>query len=943
MGWEIAVSSSGRAVAWACGERVEVREGDDVSAYVVSGVAEEAEKKRRREGSSTSGGSSEEVRVSALAWVGARVAVGGTDGVVRVVEKGSDGRWVARYAVAPFGRSRREAIESLSAEASGGMWCRSRRWVRCYCENGGFGARRGIPSEARAAVAGGSALVVVGSKPSVSVRRYAGREGRSSSLLRGVAGAVWGAFFTEPTSSGEAIVDGASVPLWEEADDDEETPCEKTSVVDDGRTGTSVATSACGRLAAVGDDLGRVLLVDVGLGRLVRVFKGIRAASCAFGGSSTLAVLVERRGIVRVFKMRFGGVLATLELSNAKAEWRLCTAGDAICVAARTEDGPPRVAALPPLGNDDREDDQGTYYATGADAKAARAVRASRRAKDAAGALAAFAKIGDAARRAEALDEAARSDDAVLSALVGAAAADPALAERAGLLSRTIDARAKLVCLSGDDADGVAAVASDATTEALAWLGLGGDRRYDDVDADAAARIDKGAEESRVTEAVAAALEAEAETARKRRDANLPPSAATLARGVAVWKAVAGGATIQRALDGTTFASSLPPRGPASGDGAACASALREAASDAAALIFGAALRGDVFGLRDLAAAEAALGLSRLERCRACWSWFSCLDAATARTARAAPALARWFRDDVFGDDHREASEVTSAIVAQRLETRRPAHALAFASAALEVLERRAETLENKTYGDVTRADWGLDALAVAVDQLRISAVLQLGPPRCAEATVANLDAETVLVSDILAADAAAAPPGASPDSLLDGAVGLGDDLEKTLATAALERQDRGWLHAAFPDLDPDALRCLHALASLDRHLNTLSFAANELAAVFARAHPRLHPLVLAAAAAVWRRAAAPALLDAMRPPPPDLPLPHEDSPLDDESASAALVVDAAAALVDLFDRAHQRGLLDPALVDDNAVADLIRAGGSRARPSSWPTPRLGA
>ena len=51
---------------------------------------------------------------------------------------------------------------------------------------------------------------------------------------------------------------------------------------DAGREAHAVAVSPRGDLAAVSDNLGRVLLVDVEAGRLVRLFKGARRAKVAW-------------------------------------------------------------------------------------------------------------------------------------------------------------------------------------------------------------------------------------------------------------------------------------------------------------------------------------------------------------------------------------------------------------------------------------------------------------------------------------------------------------------------------------------------------------------------------------------------------------------------------------------------------------------------------------
>ena len=78
-------------------------------------------------------------------------------------------------------------------------------------------------------------------------------------------------------------------------------------------------------LCAVADNKGRVLLVDLRSGRVVRFFKGVRDAQCAWlrlddgEDSLYLAILAPQRKQIRVWRCRFGGCAAafTVALENA--------------------------------------------------------------------------------------------------------------------------------------------------------------------------------------------------------------------------------------------------------------------------------------------------------------------------------------------------------------------------------------------------------------------------------------------------------------------------------------------------------------------------------------------------------------------------------------------------------------------------------------------------
>lgn len=56
----------------------------------------------------------------------------------------------------------------------------------------------------------------------------------------------------------------------------------RNGICDTQRHGSAIAISPDRRLAAVADNLGRVAVVDVKRGHLIRLFKGYRDAQCAF-------------------------------------------------------------------------------------------------------------------------------------------------------------------------------------------------------------------------------------------------------------------------------------------------------------------------------------------------------------------------------------------------------------------------------------------------------------------------------------------------------------------------------------------------------------------------------------------------------------------------------------------------------------------------------------
>lgn len=911
------------------------------------------------------------VPVSGLAWVSKeRFLVGADDGLIRVfVRRDEWFLWMVLMMPGP---------PNFLSES----WCQSGRLLAELViddELARFGRVRTLPQgNAAVLIDEGRRCIVVGSKPTICECSFDTTRVNASTIIRGLAGAVWGALFSNEeerlVTSKRRVVDGVDVDAMMFSSDPESPGSSWAVFDDDSRKGASASTSPDGRLVAVGDDVGRVMLIDTRIRRLVRIFKGIREAQTAFcdsKGGLCLAILAPRRGFVRIFRMRFGGQVAALQLTAGKLySWKFLTASPhgggrgGVFIAAKAPGAPPKVARL--KFDDDHDVVRGAkkaaYYASGGDAKAARGFRTSRREKDVGGAIAALAGIGDDLARAKALDEAARTetDASMLLALVTSQYDDT------HAFARSVEAFVHLASVVVDQ-DAAATDESSATTwtaEASAWLDAAAVLDDEQQQTSSTMTIDEAASKLvyeamkrlKIGETLAADVAAEADAigrrAETKQETNHHPSPVVLYRGAAVWKAILSPSdddAWRRALS-TSFESALLHEDEQVVEASQFAPYLCQVAGMAANSLFGILVSGDVFGLRELSAAELALDLSHPVRCRACYSWFSSLSARRARGAREGPALTRWLKDAAASSVD-EALLTLQPILECRLDATKPAHALAFTTAVLEVVERRSQEVEAKTYGDVSADSWGCKALASAVDELRVAALLQLGPPLRKDATVANIDSGRVLVSSVVAADAAAAPEDVSPDVLLDQIVGENAGLGLGLAKAAKNRRERGWLHAAFyPDLDPNALRIVHVLLSLPESIDALFASAHDLATVFAK-EPRLRPLVVAAAADRWRLSAAPKLSEAMGPPHPEIPsLSDDDEEEDSSSSSRTALVEAAGILIDLFKQADQLGVLQSIASmtpddEERSVASLIASGGSPfavSTTSCWPSRDLG-
>ncbi|KAJ8601643.1 hypothetical protein CTAYLR_009827 [Chrysophaeum taylorii] len=796
-----------------------------------------------------------EQRVTAVAWLdSSRVVVGDAEGVVRVFDDAGVFLWAATL-------KQGEAVDEVV-----GRTCRCGRYAG-FLGNESFERRRLLPAgTAGAAFVGETSAIAVGSKPAIAACSWPGARG-------------W--LFKEEFET-----------------------CGTFAILDDARKGRSVVASADGRLCAVGDDIGRVLLVDAKVGRVVRVWKGVRDAECSFV-AGCLALLAPRRATLRLFRMRFGGVVAAFKLRPAT--WRL--AGPYVAAAAMMEEEDVRVARIEVPSTL-----RGRVLApSGRDAKSSREFKAALRRSDLASALAAFAEMTDLHARARALDEAARTEDnpAILQALVEAATLDPRLGAEALAAAGPFEAWRLVRSMSSSCEEEVVDETRRGDEEALAWLDAAPPEARSALDEAAEACLASTLRELEISATVAREIAAAA--AESPKDNNR--SAATFYRGALVWRALftSGEEERWRRAVGSTFCrlesdATLVPASVA-------APALAAAADTFVRTLLSPLAASDVFGLRDLAAAEEALGLSRPERCRLCVSWLASLDAKTARRVVSGPVLSRWLKDVVVDETCSRAA--LEPIVEARLDTTRPARILALVSVAFDVVSKLAESREAKTYGQTAAVDprWGLDALAAARHELRVVALLRLGPPR-ASATARDLDSGNVLVADLVAADAAAAAcaPNTHPP--------LHDD--RAVAVAVATRRDRGWAHACFPDLDPDALRCSHALATLsEENATSLVDAARQLSRVIAtRDDRRLRAVALAAATVAWRRVASRLLSAAMRPDAHHLPVDDDD---DGAAPTAPALVDACATLIDLFVDAESRGDLEP-LPD---VARFLESGGS--------------
>lgn len=874
--WFIDISASA-VVAWAMGDKVHMQSSRELWPLSRNVAWEEDE--------------ASDSSASAVRWIeDGLVAVGDRSGVVRIFRV--DGGTWGLTAVAAYCRERVDQV-LLS-----GFGC----WVRCGNKLGllsvdeGFGSFRLLPGDTRDAcwLEDSWSAVAVGVEPAIGACSWvAGKPTAAKTLIRGVAGAVWGAFFSRDAAV-EDLPPGEKrwsdgVPFFDgrRAEDDRFEKCNTFALLSDSRVGVSVAASPCGRLAAVGDDVGRVLLVDVRVGRVIRVWKGVRGALCGFCAGPDralcLAMLAPRRGLVHVYRMRFGRLVAALRLASPAASWRLVSCQDR-CYVASKDDNNVRVKAID-VPAEQVESEQ-CYYPSGRDAKAARALRVARRGRDAAGAVEALGQIGDVGARGRALDEAARTCDfEMLTSLVAAATADddPALSNSAERVAVALAAASRLAVMQCDD-EGDRGAAASAFPEAAAWLDVAGDDTADVLGGTAIKAMRDALGRVGATEAGVDGLARQADE-----------SFGSFYRGWLVWKALGSGRDDdwRRAVE-ASFAAAVEKKQATALEGdtlSVAENALCRAASHFAASLFQ-PLRGDVFALRELEAAEVALDLGRIERARLCAAWIGSLPAQSA--VAALPLLARWFKDDVLGG-RSEAAAVIAPVVEARLDSQAPAQLLALTTAALDAATKKAELIEAKTYGDVAVDDpsWGIAALEGALDELRVACVLQLGPPRAHNATIRSLNDGSSLIAELVAADAFAAQA--------DFAFVLSDEPD-ALPRYVQAHPERGWTHACFADLDRGALAASHALACLAAAdgggLAALCVSAASLLCIFrARGDDAVAKLAVAAAAVVWRVAAAPLLADAMR---PSVDLVVDDLTPRDHDDDKNLV-DSCGALVDIF------------------------------------------
>ncbi|KAJ1453665.1 Rab3 GTPase-activating protein regulatory subunit N-terminus-domain-containing protein [Pelagophyceae sp. CCMP2097] len=281
--------------------------------------------------------------VKALCWVGTHaVACGASDGTVRVLDVRSRSvAFVVRL-------SRRRGVDEISAVAgASAFWARSGArcldvvWEEAQLKPSlnvhTLPAMRGNTTNAMAALdESRRTFFAVGKAPTIATLDVAPQEkaGRFSAV-RGLASALIGGFFGGGAAAG---AQKPSLRASEDDDDDEdivydvsEDKAEKVTAMrhaatlfeDGGRTALAVSASPCGAFAAVSDDLGRVLLVDVSANRVVRTWKGVRNAKVAWlsgrGGAAYLAVHAPKRGLLRAFRLAHGGCVLSVQVGPGRA------------------------------------------------------------------------------------------------------------------------------------------------------------------------------------------------------------------------------------------------------------------------------------------------------------------------------------------------------------------------------------------------------------------------------------------------------------------------------------------------------------------------------------------------------------------------------------------------------------------------------------------------
>ena len=585
----------------------------------------------------------------------------------------------------------------------------------------------------------------------------------------------------------------------------------RTCFDDSRRRALNVSIAPTGTLCAVADNKGRVLLVDLRSGRVVRLFKGVRDAQCAWlrlndgEDSLYLAILAPQRKQIRVWRCRFGGCAAafTVALENAS----LVQAPDATAFLAALRDDSLVLEPVQPdlerckvLADKERQ----LARLAGAQARCRAALQRADAKND-----------PDQARKAmkEAVKE--ESEENVLGLCVRTFTSSSCLI---AVLETSSDERAQSLvpCEKARDlvtrdfsGNAQSNVDDPRLLEARAWLAL-----------------TTTAERTHplVEQALAMLLKRDAAPAGLVDSVNSEEGAASFFRGHRAFRA-----TFYKEMVAQTFRIGFQQLAVGkTEDASQAATALASSCCDFASTLCAPLASCDLSAVEVVDEACTLLDLDRGKRALATALWFLRLPSDEALQALESGALQKWLRFYIVDRAavlraaqlqppskaekqlHELAAE-TRAVVTPCIKLCRASHsqvqALAFACALTSAVRVCAAAAEDKCHGALTADDhrWGLAILDGEIATLRCAVVVAKGPSQLSDVTANSLRDERGRLAYAVCADAAACSDDASVPAALSGE-------GAKLAELIRKRPERGWLHRAFPELDEDALRCLRAL-----------------------------------------------------------------------------------------------------------------------------------
>jgi hypothetical protein len=584
----------------------------------------------------------------------------------------------------------------------------------------------------------------------------------------------------------------------------------RTCFDDSRRQALNVSIAPTCTLCAVADNKGRVLLVDLRSGRVVRLFKGVRDAQCAWlrlddgEDSLYLAILAPQRKQIRVWRCRFGGCAAafTVELENASLVQAPSTAflaalrGDSLVL----EPVQPDLERCRALADEERQ----------------RARLAGAQARCRAALQRADAK-GDPNQARKAMKEAVKeeSEENVLGLCVRTFTSSSCLV---AVLETSKDERAKALisCEKARDlvtrdfaGNAQSSIDDPRLLEARAWL-----------------TIQTTAERTHplVEQALAMLLKRDAAPAGLVDSVNGEDGAASFFRGHRAFRA-----TFYKEMVAQTFRIGFRPLAVGkTEDASEAATALASSCCASASTLCAPLASCDLSAVEVVDEACTLLDLDRGKRALATTLWFLRLSSDDALKALESGSLQKWLRFYIIDRAavlraaqlqppskaekqlHELAAE-TRAVVTPCIKLCRSSHsqvqALAFACAITSAVRVCAAAAEDKCHGALTADDhrWGLATLDGEIATLRCAVVVAKGPSQLSDVTANALRDERGRLAYAICADAAACDEDEQVPAALSGeGVKLAEFIRK--------RPERGWLHRAFPELDADALRCLRAL-----------------------------------------------------------------------------------------------------------------------------------